>query len=67
MRSVRNAIAAGGLVVATMTGGAIGASLLTGTASAQTSTTTSAQAPAVDPSQGGHKGANGGHGARATS
>jgi hypothetical protein len=59
MRSIRKAVAAGGLVVATMTGGAIGASLLTGTASAQTSTTTPAPASAPDPSQGGHKGANG--------
>jgi len=59
MRSVRNAIAAGGLVVATMAGGAIGASLLSGTASAQTSTTTPAPATAPDPSQGGHKGGNG--------
>jgi uncharacterized membrane protein YkoI len=59
MNSIRKAAAAGGLVLATLTGGAVGASLLTGTASAQTSTTAPAQAPAADPSKGGHTGANG--------
>ena len=40
----------------TVTGGAIGAALIAGTASAQTTSTTApaATAPAHDPSQGGH-------------
>lgn len=59
MRPIKKMLAAGGLAVATVAGGAVGASLLGGAASAQTSTTAPATAPAHDPGQGGHKGANG--------
>ena len=59
MKPVRKALAAGGLVLTTLTGGALGASLLGGAATAQTSTTAPAGAPAFDPARGGHRGANG--------
>lgn len=59
MTPIRKALAAGGLVLATVTGGGVAAMLVNGVASAQTSTTAPAQAPAFDPSKGGHVGANG--------
>jgi hypothetical protein len=51
----------GALVASTITGGAFGATLLSGSAGAQTATTTpaaAAAAPAPDPTKGGHIGAN---------
>lgn len=59
MSPLRKALAAGGLVLATVTGGGVAAMLVNGVASAQTSTTAPGQAPAFDPSKGGHVGANG--------
>jgi hypothetical protein len=55
-------VIAGGALIAGLAGGAFGATVLTGTAGAQTSTTApAADAPKanVDPSKGGHVGANG--------
>jgi len=53
MNPIRKAAVGGGLLLATLTGGALGAMFVTGAASAQTSTTTPA-AGAPDPSRGGH-------------
>jgi hypothetical protein len=65
MNPARKAIVTAAIVGASVAGGAIGASLL-GTASAQETTTTTAdpsaapaQAPAFDPAKGGHVGPNG--------
>jgi hypothetical protein len=56
MYPLRKAAIGVALLGATFTGGALGASLLTGTAGAQTTPSTTAVAPAADhdPSQGGH-------------
>jgi hypothetical protein len=62
MNPVKKAMIGGGLVLATMTGGAIGAMMVNGSASAQTTSTTApaspdnsdANRPAFDPSKGGH-------------
>ncbi|HZN12719.1 MAG TPA: hypothetical protein VFB78_00490 [Acidimicrobiales bacterium] len=61
MISIRKAVTGAALVGSTLVGGALGASLIGGGASAQTATTTPAApaAPSRDPSQGGHVGANG--------
>ena len=69
MNRIRKTVIGAALVGSTLAGGAVGAALLNGTASAQTSSTNStATAPAngygtgggaVDPTQGGHVGANG--------
>lgn len=73
MNPIRKAVIAGSLVTATLAGGALGAALVNGSASAQTtpSTTSSAASgtgngtngtpapPAFDPTKGGHHGANG--------
>jgi ABC-type transport system substrate-binding protein len=55
MKFAQKALISGAMLLATIAGGAVGASFL-GTASAQTdtSTTTAATATAPDPSQGGH-------------
>jgi hypothetical protein len=62
MNPMRKAIA-GGAILAGLAGGAFGATVLTGTAGAQTTTTAPATADApkanVDPAKGGHVGANG--------
>jgi uncharacterized membrane protein YkoI len=70
MNPIRKAIIGGAAAAATLTGGAIGATLLVSTANAQTSTTTADSSgssgssgttteAAPDPSKGGHVGANG--------
>src|SRR3954471_2208650 len=73
MQPIRKAVIGGALVAATLTGGALGATLMNGAASAQESPTTTAPtatAPAApapdgpggrafDPAKGGHVGANG--------
>lgn len=59
MNPIKKAVV-GGALVAGLAGGAFGATVLTGAASAQTtSTAPAAGAPAHDPRTGGHKGANG--------
>jgi hypothetical protein len=67
MKPIHKAIAGAALVGTTLTGGALGAALLNGSAGAQTATTAAptAQAPPgdpgrmFDPARGGHVGANG--------
>src|SRR5437660_11328951 len=66
MNPIRKTVIGAVLVGATLTGGAVGAALVNGAASAQTRTTTAPPAsnpsnpnPSFDPTQGGHVGANG--------
>jgi hypothetical protein len=64
---IRKMLIGGALAAGTLAGGAVGAALINGSASAQTSTTTdpssttapSQQQPASDPTKGGHVGSNG--------
>ena len=67
MTPIRKILIGGTLAAGTLAGGAVGAVLINGSASAQTSTTTdqssttapSQQRPATNPAKGGHVGSNG--------
>lgn len=66
MNPLKKMLIGGALVASTITGGAFGAAVLSGTATAQTSSTTASTAPsasaaprpAFDSAKGGHVGAN---------